>query len=224
MLSSYTQDKAQSYRKVKDLKRIYQLTKSSNNNKLSKQKTRLQKTYKYSVSDGSTDMNSPNTSTNNHLNKSPSITLLQYPQVFEVTVNNNLSCDNVSKYKTEMCRNIELKGNCQWGNQCFFAHNEDEIQNNGPYNHFYKTKICKYYTESGFCPYGIKCLYIHTRPYNAYNQLLTSVENKNSIGTLQNKDELASILNITQSIGERLSVFKIIEEKGKVLNFQDDHH
>jgi len=65
------------------------------------------------------------------------------------------------KYKTELCKNFELRGNCKFGDKCCFAHGRDELKAKVLTHVKYKTKPCKQYHQSGYCPYGQRCQYLH---------------------------------------------------------------
>jgi len=65
------------------------------------------------------------------------------------------------KYKTELCKNFELRGTCKFGDKCCFAHGRDELKVKVLTHIKYKTKPCKQYHQSGFCPYGQRCQYLH---------------------------------------------------------------
>ena len=72
--------------------------------------------------------------------------------------------DYRKKYKTEMCKNWELKGRCKFGSKCCFAHGRDELQEKRHLHQRFKTKPCKQYFREGYCAYGLRCQYIHTVP------------------------------------------------------------
>jgi len=65
------------------------------------------------------------------------------------------------KYKTELCKNWELKGICKFGDKCCFAHGRHELKNKTLIHVKYKTKPCKQYHQTGYCPYGQRCQYLH---------------------------------------------------------------
>jgi hypothetical protein len=65
------------------------------------------------------------------------------------------------KYKTEMCKNWELRGNCKFGDRCCFAHGKHELKGKTITHVKYKTKPCKQYHQTGYCPYGQRCQYLH---------------------------------------------------------------
>jgi hypothetical protein len=69
--------------------------------------------------------------------------------------------DYKRKYKTEMCKNWELKGKCKFGNKCCFAHGRHELKAKVLTHVKYKTKPCKQYHQTGYCPYGQRCQYLH---------------------------------------------------------------
>lgn len=64
------------------------------------------------------------------------------------------------KYKTEMCRNFEWKGFCNYGEKCQYAHGTDELMLIEKHPK-YKTKLCAYYHTKGICDYGRRCNFIH---------------------------------------------------------------
>jgi len=65
------------------------------------------------------------------------------------------------KYKTEMCKNWELRGTCKFGDKCCFAHGRKELKAKVLTHIKYKTKPCKQYHQTGNCPYGQRCQYLH---------------------------------------------------------------
>lgn len=67
--------------------------------------------------------------------------------------------DNQTKYKTELCRNLE-SGFCEFGEKCFFAHCLEELRGK---NAVVCAKIakCKEFFELGYCINGSRCQYNH---------------------------------------------------------------
>ena len=67
-------------------------------------------------------------------------------------------------YKTELCKNWMEEGQCEFGDDCVYAHGRNELnkRNANPHKN-YKTKMCKQWHEStpGVCTYGVKCQFIH---------------------------------------------------------------
>ena len=81
------------------------------------------------------------------------------PIQINILPENNSDAEIFQKYKTEMCRNW-LRGTCTYGNNCLFAHGEDEIRfREKPAN--YKTKLCVNILRDGFCKYGTRCQFKH---------------------------------------------------------------
>eukprot|EP00347_Sterkiella_histriomuscorum_P002049 403369670 len=83
--------------------------------------------------------------------------------------NNNVKDDTSSyqqgfknKYKTEICRNWELYGYCEFSQSCSFAHGEHELQRKQHVPQNYKTKLCKQFHEHLYCPYGMRCQFLHS--------------------------------------------------------------
>lgn len=70
-----------------------------------------------------------------------------------------------AKYKTEMCKNWEERGRCNYGKKCRFAHGKHELVDKSLINKDrYKSKLCNSFHASFFCPYGQRCLFIHSQP------------------------------------------------------------
>lgn len=65
------------------------------------------------------------------------------------------------KYKTEMCKNWENTGHCEFEHSCSFAHGMDELKIKTDVPKNYKTKLCKRYHKAMYCPYGARCQFLH---------------------------------------------------------------
>ena len=65
------------------------------------------------------------------------------------------------KYKTEICKNWETTGHCEFSSSCSFAHGPHELKQKTDVHKNYKTKHCKKFTKDGFCPYGVRCQFLH---------------------------------------------------------------
>ncbi|KAL4460911.1 hypothetical protein ABPG74_016383 [Tetrahymena malaccensis] len=73
------------------------------------------------------------------------------------------------RYKTELCRNFQIHGSCNYGKKCQYAHGRHELQQKPERktNQYYKTRPCKEFFNSLTCPYGQRCKYNHdTRSLN----------------------------------------------------------
>lgn len=90
------------------------------------------------------------------------------------------------KYKTELCKNFEIKGTCKWGNNCCFAHGRHELRKKTHLNSNYKTKICKHYHRGGICPYGLRCQYFHIR--SSHKEFYTAFVEKLEIKMKENPE------------------------------------
>lgn len=64
-----------------------------------------------------------------------------------------------TKYKTEICKDYNLTGKCNFGKSCAFAHGREELRkiNNGPN---YKEFACWNF-NNGYCSYGTRCMFYH---------------------------------------------------------------
>lgn len=62
-----------------------------------------------------------------------------------------------AKYKTELCKNWELTGYCNFEESCSFAHGIEELHSKPHIPKNYKTKLCKRFHEELYCPYGPRC-------------------------------------------------------------------
>eukprot|EP01016_Furgasonia_blochmanni_P001156 TRINITY_DN1042_c0_g1_i1.p1 TRINITY_DN1042_c0_g1~~TRINITY_DN1042_c0_g1_i1.p1 ORF type:complete len:230 (-),score=33.79 TRINITY_DN1042_c0_g1_i1:237-926(-) len=69
--------------------------------------------------------------------------------------------DYKRKFKTELCKNWQLRGSCKFEDKCCFAHGKEELKVKTHLHSNYKTKPCKQYHLTGYCPYGHRCQYLH---------------------------------------------------------------
>ncbi|OMJ66704.1 hypothetical protein SteCoe_36364 [Stentor coeruleus] len=67
--------------------------------------------------------------------------------------------ESQSKFKTELCRNLE-SGFCEFGDKCFFAHSIEELRDKS-YLTVQKHAKCKSFFEIGYCIMGRKCEFSH---------------------------------------------------------------
>lgn len=66
-----------------------------------------------------------------------------------------------TKYKTELCKNFELTGQCPFETSCSFAHGQQELHTKAHVPKNYKTKLCRRFHEELYCPYGPRCQFRH---------------------------------------------------------------
>jgi len=234
-MQSTKYDKVNHYNNYKHISQLYKLTQASPTP--SKQKTPLAKlpslkcTNKSLSTQSSTgQLDSPNESVlTSYADSSYSpMRADQYAQVAaaQMPVQQHYSAgrgvyDKVDKYKTEICKNVQLRGVCKWGDQCFFAHSKDELQSKMPYNHYYKTKVCKHYNTTGFCPYANRCQYFHIKSHQVFSELLDCFEKKVNIKMMERETALECILGGTERVQKRLPIFKSIAGGNDGLSFQE---
>ena len=72
-----------------------------------------------------------------------------------------------TKWKTEICHYWEMNNFCKYGDNCAFAHGENELKNR-KMSFNYKTKLCKQFFENGYCNYGSRCQFSHKKLYDNY--------------------------------------------------------
>ena len=70
--------------------------------------------------------------------------------------------EQLSYFKTEVCRTHLTSGVCQFGVDCQFAHSFDELRPR-EYDSKYKTELCKRYHTLGAsgCKFGVRCKFLH---------------------------------------------------------------
>lgn len=76
---------------------------------------------------------------------------------------NEENTKEVTKFKTEMCKNWLEKGKWSYSVRCKFAHGPHElVKQEEPKKEEteYKSKLCNAFHKN-YCPYGVRCLFIH---------------------------------------------------------------
>jgi hypothetical protein len=68
--------------------------------------------------------------------------------------------ENMTRYKTEMCKKWVEFGSCPYKHKCRFAHGKEEVKKYIPCK-FYKSRDCKSFYTNGFCNYGHRCMFRH---------------------------------------------------------------
>ena len=82
------------------------------------------------------------------------------------------STDFKKKWKTEKCHYWEMYGECKFGDNCAFAHGDQELKQKTNLNVNYKTKPCKQFFEEGYCNYGTRCQFSHKKEvYEDYHHI-----------------------------------------------------
>lgn len=113
------------------------------------------------------------------------------------------------KYKTELCKFYEIKGFCQYGDNCAYAHGVENLRSKVTNTTAYRTRKCNQFFEKGYCPYGSRCQFMHQLKSNIvnnpYDRKMTYKKVLETISKLENVD------NIKKLIGKpRLQIFKEI--------------
>ena len=217
-------DQVHHYNNYKNISLLYQITNATSATKNLVQKPLAKKSPRKSVStQSSAPLSSPNDSLITYNDQSPLIHAAQFAQVSQIapTPFGVRLYEKAEKYKTEICKNIQLRGVCKWGEQCFFAHSKDELQSKMPYNHYYKTKVCKHYNSTGFCPYANRCQYFHIKSHQVFSELLDCFEKKVGIKMVERETRLDCILGSIERVQKRLPIFKSIAGGDNGLSFQE---
>lgn len=119
------------------------------------------------------------------------------------------------KYKTELCKYFEIRGYCKYGENCIYAHGEENLRLKVTNTNAYRTKKCYKFFENGYCPYGNRCQFAHQLASNIINNPYDKKMTYTKILEIfSEKEKIAYIDNIVEK--ERLPVFKEIvrnEEK-----------
>ena len=114
-----------------------------------------------------------------------------------------------TKYKTEKCRYWEMYGQCQFGENCAFAHGDSELKKRKlTFN--YKTKPCKQFFELGYCSYGIRCQFSHKKSDYIQNEINENDENISYLKILNEFLSANSIISHELVKRPRLSTFENI--------------
>lgn len=113
------------------------------------------------------------------------------------------------KYKTELCKYFEIKGYCKYGENCIYAHGEENLRLKVTNTKAYRTKKCDKFYENGYCPYGNRCQFAHQLASNIVNNPYDKKMTYTKILEIFSENEkIAYIDNIAEK--ERLPVFKNI--------------
>lgn len=120
--------------------------------------------------------------------------------------------DYKKKYKTELCKNFELKGYCKWFDQCSFAHGKHELRAKDHLSINYKEKRCRQYHVQGYCSYGNRCQYLHMK--NSYAYLLETLVYKIQVRVKENEERsFEKIMGSIERLAPRLPVFRSISSR-----------
>ena len=99
------------------------------------------------------------------------------------------------KYRTELCKNYECYGYCQFGDNCAYAHGIENLRSKVTNTTAYRTKKCTQFFEQGYCPYGSRCQFAHqlktniiNNPYDkeiSYSKILETISKLENVGNIK---------------------------------------
>ena len=117
--------------------------------------------------------------------------------------------DFKKKYKTELCKNFEIKGYCKYGDNCAYAHGKENLRLKVTNTSAYRTKKCVQFFEKGYCPYGNRCQFAHQLESNIINNPYDkNMTYSKILETFSKIEKIENIKNIIEK--RRLQVFKDI--------------
>ncbi len=109
--------------------------------------------------------------------------------------------DFKTKWKTEKCHYWDLNHECKFGENCAFAHGDEELKQK-MINNNYKTKLCKQFFDEGFCLYGSRCQFSHKKKSFNISRIFTDINNNNE--TYINYTEIISNLLLKEKINKKI--------------------
>ncbi|CAD8050910.1 unnamed protein product [Paramecium sonneborni] len=119
------------------------------------------------------------------------------------------------KIKTELCKNFMLKGACQFGLECSYAHGYVELLPKSHLHKNYKTKKCKNFLNNGWCNYGARCQYIHqekTYKKKNLNRIITNEKQGNNLNKTENKFKSTQNKPQSQTLKGFMSYLEILQK------------
>lgn len=115
-----------------------------------------------------------------------------------------------SRYKTELCRQWEELGYCEYDDRCLFAHGIYELKPLPNRHPKYKTEKCSAFHDQGFCSFGPRCSFIHSKvdPADLLEKVLTNLPKIPMPKNPEDKENINTIVEPTDD--DRLPIFKKI--------------
>lgn len=119
-----------------------------------------------------------------------------------------------SRYKTELCRQFEELGVCEYGDRCLYAHGTFELKQMPNRHPKFRTERCSAYHDLGYCMFGPRCSFLHQK--EDWVALLREIHEKvekepwpnfNSVDERAISDE-ANLETLYAEEESRLQVFK----------------
>lgn len=69
---------------------------------------------------------------------------------------------DTKRYRTELCRQFDETGCCQYGPRCHYAHGHHELRMSLHRHPKFKTDKCTFFHgDIGFCAFGPRCSFVH---------------------------------------------------------------
>ena len=124
-----------------------------------------------------------------------------------------------TRYKTELCKNFSLTGQCKFGKGCAFAHCKTELRTRQTPH--YKARSCVYFNVQGLCPYGPRCQYFHAKTNQEHIDKLDALERRLELieASQSYRVSLTNLLEAEENAHPRLPVFEQLTKKC-LSNFQ----
>ena len=139
------------------------------------------------------------------------------------------------KFKTELCKYYEATGKCKYGENCAFAHGQENLRSKVTNTTAYRTKKCIQFFENGYCPYGSRCQFQHQLKNNIVNnpydkgmsyqkmlEIISKPENIRNIKKLVEKPRLEIFKEITGENKDNKS--RLLEDIKKLLDEEEEEY
>ena len=115
-----------------------------------------------------------------------------------------------TKWKTEICRNWEMYGQCKFGDNCAFAHGDSELKKRKlTFN--YKTKPCKQFFELGYCSYGCRCQFSHKKE---------DLNKENNESGIINNNEVSYLKIIKEFLSDDNQISHELVKRPRLMTFE----
>ena len=108
--------------------------------------------------------------------------------------------DFKTKWKTEKCHYWEMHKECKFGQNCAFAHGDEELKQKN-FSNSYKTKLCKQFFEEGYCLYGSRCQFSHKKKSFDFNNIY---KDNNTKEKEINYSEIISDILLNEKINSKI--------------------
>jgi hypothetical protein len=154
-----------------------------------------------------------------------------FPVISDQVSTNKDNTDSTSEYKkkvkTELCKFWARKQICAYGDECAFAHGEQELQKKVHVTSHYKMSLCQtYHSYPFYCLYGERCQFAHLRrDFSDFHDQKTPYQNllSENVRIMSQRIEQASdpditVFNVAKPTKARLKVFQMISAEASQIN------